>query len=974
MQIAKKVMALFLAMLMAFGTFAVGGAGTAAVSLDTTADYTGTVLAAINTNYDDFTQTFSAYSKSPARAASENNASHLTYENGDNEDTPVCGTCDTLPEPLSPAEAARKQAELGKNAEQAVPADYSVGSQKTITSHYRDKYSTDKVYLECVYTGNNCTAWMERSGDYSEDVCIELGEKFDKIIPKELALFGDKRIDTDKDGKIALFIYDMNDVGGYFAPGDLVDPLGRIGDVWYPISNGNVCDCVHLCSTSISTAIHEYQHYTQQSWQFVGKTNSTYIDNPIESYINEGFSRCAEYLIAKESHIKLFNSSSADTEKFSLVNWYFDAGAYALSYVFCQYLRTRYAQLPGVANGEDVYKTILDIRANKKSDYTLYIAADLLYPTSLYSELKTSDSRSRQLIKDFWLSVLCKEDKGIYGFNGEGWANPVEATILDDLPENGSQDIRSGMAAFYLIDNVKTGTACVTEAGKDMVFVGITGAGCSVIYDWNNGVWEEESYFRFKDTESMKYPDGYLPGKVFLGWSTDPDAAEPLYKDRNDPIPLSPNEVTFLYAVWEDARTISAEQTLTFKCEYNRDFCFRFVPEDSGCYLITTDTYAQIYSDGEQIECVWKEHEWLYNNRDHIENYYDLNAGTVYDIYTGPTFGDTYGEHWLGVDYMPQYHTVRYFVNLKGMENLFAEQRCLNNCIIYPLYIVGERILFENHEDPEHIDYYDTARNMNLEFAGWASSPNATAAQFVPYEDFSQGKDTDLYAVWLPITEMPSNGVQEFTYKPAISNGRMFSFTPDGDGTYRFSAKLLGQNEDVEVWRWLCLYDTQGNNLFCENLADPFVDFSLHKGKTYIFEVYISSNNDDTFEAELSLKKISDKPSVRLIFDMSSVSPKHRNFALTGRCIYTIPDLDPTNSNGDVFLGWSEPFSDEIYCAGDEIELFSDMILIPKWSRAAEETGIAKLLISAVQRLRFSIQWFRLSFTRGVKFLKTIDN
>ncbi|MCR4614955.1 MAG: InlB B-repeat-containing protein [Clostridiales bacterium] len=953
----KKSLAILLAALMLLTSLSAG----AAVSAKKSEYCTGTVLAAINTNYDDLTQSFSARLERPY-ANGEAAGAHIINGHGDAEEGLLCGGDDTELEPLSPAEAARKEATLGVNADQAKAIEYHVGDRKTVHSSFRKEFPSDNVEVECVYVGEYCTVWNEVDGGFSLSSSLKLGKDFDEIVVREFEIFGDKRIDTDGDGKTALFVHNLDSsYGGYFSVSDLVDSLGRIGKVWFRYKgNGNACDCVHLDGAYVSTVVHEFQHYLQRCWQFYGKNNLTYVPNELESYINEGFSECASYLlVGSNSRVWWFEDVIADPEKYSLVNWSFDSAAYAASYVFCQYLRTSYAQLPGVEDGAEIYKLIMETRANKWVKNTLSIAADLLYPTSLYPDLKNSDSRCRQLIVDFWLAVLCKDGEGRRGFGGETWADPIEAWVQAELPEDGSTGIRSAMAAYYYMyentpDGIADGTAYITKAGKDMVFVGVSDIGHKVTYNWNNGLWKNDAHMLLGDTDTAIAPDRFCPGKTFLGWSKDPNASTVTYNE-GDAVPLAGNKDISLYAVWEDATEITSGQSVRIY-NFRNNRCLRFTPGQAGYYNLYRELGidAVLCSEGETVEpeCT----EWTASapgsSGGRCENSYYLEAGKPYDIYAirySYVLGNT-----LSINYASEYYILRYDANLEAATDYVHE---IHGRTDYTL---------------ETIDYEiaSIALAQGLEFAGWATAPNAATAQFMPGEKITLTEDTAVYGVWLPITKLTTDTPVTLDFS-IYRDGRALSVTPETGGTYLLST-AVPFNKNIEVSSWLTVYDENGNDLILCCLDLPSMELSLQAGKTYILRISISDDISAQFEAEFSLEKISDKPSARIIFDIRKTESYAPYFVLSDRFVYTVPKLTPAKTDGSVFAGWAAD-NGNTYAAGDKIEPITDLVLSPQWLSSETSSRQIKALRYVVQMIRLYIQCFGLALKGNAEFIKTLN-
>ena len=107
---------------------------------------------------------------------------------------------------------------------------------------------------------------------------------------------------------------------------------------------------------------------------------------------------------------------------------------YINSYLFGQYLRTRYAQL-GHGDGSGIYRAIMEAAVGADKD-ALTVTAELLGTTDL------------QLVKDFWTAVYLMKPTGKHGFNGESWADEIDPMVF--IPEEGSYDgIYNGGCVCY---------------------------------------------------------------------------------------------------------------------------------------------------------------------------------------------------------------------------------------------------------------------------------------------------------------------------------------------------------------------------------------------------------------------------------------------------------------------------------------------------------------------------------------------
>lgn len=336
-------------------------------------------------------------------------------------------------------------------------------STRTIKGQYhRGGSSLHNYPMQCVFVGKHCTVWACTSDD--ENIRIDeanaqiLAEQFDAQYEPMTEAFGDYFFDADGDGKVALLCYDIDEeypnrpstyYGGYFWMQDLIDEHGYIGDdFWFGENNyKNGMDCLHIdtfpamgtdlndISGCFSTLTHEFQHMLNFSRRV---RTSTYLP-AMDTFLDEAFSMAAQHLIFGPSsvaaRVSYFNSASYDLGS-PLTVWRGDLSSYAHSYLFGQYIRTRYARLG--YEGSTIYKAVLDSRTAATTD-SLKSIADILGTTK------------KQLVIDFWLAVALKHPTGPYGFNGEDWAEDVDCTLSDYDTE---RDIYYGSARFYEVSEI----------------------------------------------------------------------------------------------------------------------------------------------------------------------------------------------------------------------------------------------------------------------------------------------------------------------------------------------------------------------------------------------------------------------------------------------------------------------------------------------------------------------------------------
>lgn len=887
--------------------------------------YTGTILAAINTNYDDFLQAFSAESVGGDQAAA------AVQTQAEPPDELLDGAQEDDPVPLSAAEAAAKEAALGRNAADAAPkAEYRVGDRKNIYSSYHESFGSSRLNVECIYTNDLCTVWCEDGLEADAQKYINVAEQFCALLPREWEVFGDRRVDADGDGKIALFFQNLDSgVGGYFASGDLVDKYGRIGSVWVSYrGSGNACDCVHiLAGSSFNTVLHEYQHYLHCSWKYAGKNNLTCIDNEHESYFNEGFSGCAEALLGTHDRSPGFSWAAADPQQYSMLNWSFNGASYTLSYVFCQYMRTRYALLTNDLDsdipGSGFFRQILKTRSGKRVRNTLSIAADLLYPTAQYPDLKTSDSRCRALIRDFWLAVLYKNESGIHGFNGEAWSQNLTLTVTD-LPGTGRRYLRSGMAAFCRIPSTDPraaagGSARVTGAGSEIRFVGAE-VGRTLVLDPGDARLSVQTVFTLGDEAYLQYPEDacFIPGRSFLGWSAEPGSTAAEYTNY-DSVTLSDARTT-LYGVWQDAPVLTVLQPAV--CPGYSDSCVRFTPETDGYYVFTTlrGNVVSAAADGQTLQPQWDDS--TLSSGDKV--CYALQAGKPVDL-SFHCYSKRTGT--LSVKRAAKQFTLTYSYTLDGE----TTQKTVGGNVTYSLRGMDG-------------DVIRRALRNDLWFLGWAESPDAQSVTYEPLFRITLTADKTLYAVWraIPALQVDTDTCVPDTDMFLNERSGMFTFTPQTDGTYRFNT--AGDSAGFEL-KSFDVFDAEQNRL-CE-VPDVYEEsgeiafVTLQAGRKYRFH-YVYSTGSETEPAAgactLRMTKVADVPLTQIFFyisDKSGTLFDGRLFVLEHRYVYTMPDWllgqQTLNATGRL-VGWSADPADPdepVYRAGDRIEPIRGVTLYP---------------------------------------------
>ncbi len=358
--------------------------------------------------------------------------------------------------------------------------------------------------MVCLYVGTHCTVWGTTSDEKAvrlgSEQAAQIGEYFDENFPTMEATFGGDFVDADGDGKVAIMCYDIDEnyepgktfsgsyTAGFFDMKDMIGSDNKIGGVsfgesaaypyngidciridTYPVMGGTPDTLMTRVENCYSTLFHELQHMLNFSSSLhhceQRKTDSLYY---MDTFLNEAFSMAAEHLVcgsdSTATRIDYFNGSKYSPGS-PLTTWNGTLDNYANSYLFGQYLRTRYRQsgLANKADGSDFYQTVYDwcvdptdldgepvydeagnqIRYNGNA---MDVVADLLQTNAI------------SLTIDFWTAVCLNQSAGVFGFAGEDWANAIQMKTSGIWFGTSNDGISNSGAKLYQLDPKETYT------------------------------------------------------------------------------------------------------------------------------------------------------------------------------------------------------------------------------------------------------------------------------------------------------------------------------------------------------------------------------------------------------------------------------------------------------------------------------------------------------------------------------------
>ena len=772
-----------------------------------------------------------------------------------------------------------------KNEPQAlIHNEYKAGDTKKINISYKDNNGNSRITVKCICIGRDCTVWTQVFDDGSlydtEEAAKEAADFYDSVHKAEEEVFGKNLIDTDGDGKFAIISYDIDheeNLGGYVIFRDLANTFGFIDKVFAPSDAliGNHMDCVYMHGLhNESTLVHEYQHYLFGCNEYFGKTNFDYISGA-ESFVNEGFSRCAEVIFA--DYNLWIGSAMERAGDISLIDWEFDYDCYTISGAFCNYLRNRYAILTNDKSedfaGKDFYLEYHSRRNLMNQLNSMEIFGDLLYPADKYPELKSSEARAKQLLIDFWKAVLLREETGIHGFNGEDIVRG--SYIEEELPAE-TETLGAGMAKFYVTDYGKKADAVIKSKSDNIYFEALDVEGiCEITFDYNyEGAPEPERVFLLTDDETfpLEFRDGYN----LIGWSENKDAKEADYTPYET---IKAVNDTVYYAVWKEWPVVEEET------EYGRDlfpetgyvYNAFFTPEETAYYsVIMRYCNVSVYEeDG-------------YNRFEPCYEGYDYKGGKSEATY-----------HLTGGK--------KYSISIYNYARSLDSDASFRFSIVretgsFKLTFVTDGESFINPYEGKTEYYLPWAGgDFDKAFTGWSLKKDAETPDYKAGELLKLTEDTTLYAVYKPNTVITGDG----EYKTGEDDYYII-FNPESSGTYSITC-----SESGTVW----IKDENHKNIGEFSGSGEGVFAAGHK---YYFE-------PDNI-ASFTVKKVSGKTETELkIVDRDG----NELYTDKGKAFYTVPDIEPEDNYEGEFIEFWGPRGGA-YESGDTVFVLNEAELTPE--------------------------------------------
>lgn len=300
---------------------------------------------------------------------------------------------------------------LSKNTRSGVSKAYMVGDIKEFNVANFENNQYQSLTAKLCYSGTKVNVWVNNN-QITNEQANSLGKEFDSKIYGTITNNFGKESDVDKDGKINILCYDIQDgfsgsggyIAGYFDPQDLYNVnYSNKSEIFY-IDTYPTMYCTSTTkdvSKAYSTLAHEFQH-------MVNFNNAILVEGGKEQmdvWMNEGLSMAAEQIYTGsvlQDRISYYNSSTSIKNGHSVLYWDEDGDVlsnYSLSYLFLQYFKIQSGQ------GDKIFLEMQKLKNNNYKDME-----------SLVKKYIDPNMTFGQFMTNFRIALLLKQNSGLYGF------------------------------------------------------------------------------------------------------------------------------------------------------------------------------------------------------------------------------------------------------------------------------------------------------------------------------------------------------------------------------------------------------------------------------------------------------------------------------------------------------------------------------------------------------------------------------
>ena len=340
---------------------------------------------------------------------------------------------------------------------------YNAGESKSFYIYNFQSDNMEKMSAKLKYIGNSCEVWTNDESLINTEEAQKLATEFDNVISPLVTQNFYTPSDIDGNGKVEILCYDIKDdyettgsyVGGYFYDADLMNSYyGNDMEIFYIDTYPAMYDSNNKFNIKYSyeTLVHEFQHMVNFNKVYFTDGKSSSVE-PL--WLNEGLSQAAEQIYRGSVLDYRINYYNHDPEGlirdgYSMLDWNNLLEDYSLSYLFIQYIKEQ------TGMGDSALKEIFDDENhNYKSIEKVaqkYIRSDITFG---------------ELMTDYRIAMLKKENSGLYGFNGTAGFEAINTPVYS----GGVKNIYGGGAVVVPIANV---VSVPTDSGENIKYIKIT--------------------------------------------------------------------------------------------------------------------------------------------------------------------------------------------------------------------------------------------------------------------------------------------------------------------------------------------------------------------------------------------------------------------------------------------------------------------------------------------------------------------
>ncbi len=360
------------------------------------------------------------------------------------------------------------------------------------------------------------------------------------------------------------------------------------------------------------------------------------------------------------------------------------------------------------------------------------------YATNLYQNV-TDTSRTTWASngQEIWTEEIWYTSTGVYRYKTlNNWHNPsgtIEYGQMfvenQNMTHTSTEHTRTGYSVHYSGGHYKVCDYCGNYGSLVYRSDCYSCNPAHIVYYGTDNVHLETINVYSSASVTLNGPVPSKFGYKFLGWNTTTTATSPYYYPGGY-VSLSTGQALYLYPVWESAAVISTTTSSSKTTALNARGAigyFTFTPEETASYAFEStiqisfsDTVGYVYDQSGK--------ELAFN-----DNYNTSNGDfrIIYPFEEGKTY-------YLAAKYKDANATGNLPVKLRRQHNITFDANGGSDAPSPQTKLYGDALTLT-----EEIPY-----KKGMQCSGWALTPDAEDADYLPGSEFSVEGDVTLYAVW----------------------------------------------------------------------------------------------------------------------------------------------------------------------------------------------------------------------------------